>query len=161
MQEALFRRVPKGAMAHFSFAGFLGGKFHAILGDLGSVFVFFYPSETFLRDSIIWLYRSHPPVIQITEHSTPPPLLPSNSRRDAVRNDRAKIRDYKLQGTAYDKRCQRRIYERSGARKPRKLFEPVNPFSVSHTSVSKDEEVYTLETSCMKRTFFHINKVDL
>ena len=40
------------------------------------------------------------------------------------------------------------------SRKPRKLFEPVKPFCSS--SVSKNGDVYTPETSCMKGTAVHI-----
>ena len=60
------------------------------LGSLG-LFCFLFTQWDCFRNSINWLY-SHPPVIQITEHSASPPLLPSHSQRDEVRNDRAKVR---------------------------------------------------------------------
>ena len=43
------------------------------------------------------------------------------------------------------------------SRKPRKLFGPVKPFLDHH--VSKNGEVYTPETSCMKGTSLHIKKM--
>ena len=43
------------------------------------------------------------------------------------------------------------------SRKPQKLFEPVKPFFSSH--VSKNREVYTPETACMKVTSLYIKNM--
>ena len=52
-------------------------------------------------------------MIETTDNNNPQLKLNLLSNSENMLGVILKMRDYKLQGTAYDKRCQRRIYKRS------------------------------------------------